>query len=124
MAKFVPQEEMSLLDQVKIRREKLEQLQQEGKNPFENTTLPKVKKTPRAIWDSKTIRRALDECKDSRLYVAMNLSFACSLRIGEIVGLTWDNVHITDEDISNDNAWVYVDKELERVSMRALKALI
>ena len=37
MAKFVPQEEMSLLDQVKIRREKLEQLQQEGKNPFENT---------------------------------------------------------------------------------------
>ena len=37
MAKFVPQEEMSLLDQVKIRREKLEQLQQEGKNPFEQT---------------------------------------------------------------------------------------
>ena len=53
----------------------------------------------------------------------MNLSFACSLRVGEILGLTWDNVHITDEDIVNDDAWIYVDKELERVSQRALTIL-
>ena len=25
------------------------------RNPFEDTTLPKVKKVPRAIWDVKTI---------------------------------------------------------------------
>lgn len=37
MAKFVPQEELSLLDQVKIRREKLAQLQSEGKDPFVQT---------------------------------------------------------------------------------------
>lgn len=42
------------------------------------------------------IRKALDECDDMKLYVAMNLSFACSLRLGEISGLTWDNVFITD----------------------------
>lgn len=48
-----------------------------SKNPFENTTLPKVKREPRAIWDAATIRKALDACKDSKLYVAMNLSFAC-----------------------------------------------
>lgn len=93
------------------------------KNPFENTTLPKVKKTPRAIWDSKTIRRALDECKDSRLYVAMNLSFACSLRIGEIVGLTWDNVHISDADIARDDAYLCVEKELARVREESLEVL-
>ena len=29
----------------------------------------------------------------------MNRSFACSLRMGEILGLTWENVHISDEDI-------------------------
>ena len=34
MAKYVPQEELSLVDQVKIRREKLAQLQSEGKDPF------------------------------------------------------------------------------------------
>ena len=37
MAKFVPQEELSLVDQVRIRREKLAQLQNEGKDPFEQT---------------------------------------------------------------------------------------
>ena len=37
MAKFVPQEELSLTDQVRIRREKLAQLQSEGKDPFAQT---------------------------------------------------------------------------------------
>ncbi len=37
MAKFVPQQELSLVDQVRIRREKLAQLQQDGKNPFAQT---------------------------------------------------------------------------------------
>ena len=37
MAKFVPQEELSLTDQMRIRREKLTLLQSEGKNPFAQT---------------------------------------------------------------------------------------
>lgn len=93
------------------------------KNPFEHTTLPKVKKKPREIWDAATIRKALDECKDGRLYVAMNLSFACSLRIGEIVGLTWDNVHISDADIAKDDAFLSVEKELARVREDVLSVL-
>ena len=54
----------------------------------------------------------------------MNLSFACSLRMGEILGLTWENVHISDEDIAADNAYVYIDKELARASKRAIKRAI
>ena len=53
----------------------------------------------------------------------MNLSFACSLRIREVPGLTWDNVHITDDDIASDDARIDIDKKLERVSMRTLKVL-
>ena len=94
-----------------------------SKNPFEHTLCPKTTYTRRDIWDAETIMKALNECEDSRLYIAMNLSFACSLRVGEILGLTWDNVHITDEDIANDDAWIYVDKELERVSKRSISAL-
>ena len=41
MAKFVPQEELSLVDQVRIRREKLAQLQNDGKNPFEQVRIVK-----------------------------------------------------------------------------------
>ena len=94
-----------------------------SKNPFEHTLCPKATYNRRDIWDAETIMKALNECEDSRLYIAMNLSFACSLRIGEVLGLTWDNVHITDEDIASDDAWIYVDKELERVSKRALSVL-
>ena len=94
-----------------------------SKNPFESTTLPKVKKEPRAIWDAETIRKALDECKDGKLYVAMNLSFACSLRIGEILGLTWDNIRISDADIVQDDAHLCVEKVLWRVREDTLDVL-
>ena len=37
MAKNTQQPELSMVDQVRIRREKLAQLQQEGQNPFAQT---------------------------------------------------------------------------------------
>ena len=85
--------------------------------------LPKTEYAKRDIWTADMIRLALDKCTDSKLYVAMNLSFACSLRMGEILGLTWENVHISDEDIAADNAYVYIDKELTRASKRAIETL-
>lgn len=94
-----------------------------AKNPFDNVVLPKVEYKKRDIWTSDMIRTALDQCTDSKLYVAMNLAFACSLRMGEILGLTWSNVHISDEDIADDNAYVYIDKELARASKRAIEML-
>lgn len=93
------------------------------KNPFDFSmyTRPKYKK--RDIWTAEMIRKALDKCEDGKLYVAINLSFACSMREGEILGLTWDNVHISDDDIARDDAYVYIDKELQRASKRSLKTL-
>ena len=93
------------------------------RNPFTETTLPKTKKATREIWNADTIRKALDACKDSRLYVAMNLSFACSLRVGEVLGLTWDNIHISDADIARDDAHLFVEKELIRVKESTLSIL-
>ena len=37
MAKYVPQEELPLVDQVRVRREKLQELQQQGRDPFQIT---------------------------------------------------------------------------------------
>jgi len=85
--------------------------------------LPRTEYAKRDIWTADMIRTALDQCTDSKLYVAMNLSFACSLRMGEILGLTWDNVHISDEEIAADDAYIYVDKELARASKRAIDTL-
>ena len=95
-----------------------------GKNPFElSDALPKIKYKKRDIWDAETISKALDECRDGRWKVAMNLSFACSMREGEILGLTWDMVHISDEDIKADNTYIDIQKELLRVSKRTIEIL-
>ena len=94
-----------------------------GKNPFDNVVLPKVEYKKRDIWDADTIRKALDECTDSKLYIAMNLAFACLLRMGEILGLTWDNVHVEDADIAADDAYIFIDKELTRCTKQAIEML-
>lgn len=93
------------------------------KNPFEFSMYQRPKYKKRDIWNAEMIRKALDECEDGKLYVAINLSFACSMREGEILGLTWDNVHISDEDIAKDDAYVFIDKELQRASKRTLETL-
>ncbi len=93
------------------------------KNPFELAMVPKTTYKKRDIWTAEMIRIALNGCRDSKLYIAMNLAFACSLRVGEILGLTWDNVHISDAEIAEDDAHVNVEKELERVSKNAIEIL-
>ena len=80
---------------------------------------PKTSYKKREIWDAEMIRTALDGCKEPKLYIAMNLAFACSLRLGEIIGLQWDNVHISDTDIAADDAHVIIMQELSRVSKDA-----
>lgn len=94
-----------------------------SRNPFDVAMMQRPKYKRRDIWDADTIRKALDECTDGKLYVAINLSFACSLREGEILGLMWNNVHISDDDIGKDDAHVYIDKELMRASKNAIEAL-
>lgn len=93
------------------------------RNPFDNVVLPKMEKVVRAIWDVETICRALQACRDPKLYVAINLAFASSLRIGEILGLTWDCVHINDDDIARDDAHILVEKELTRATKEAMDVL-
>ena len=93
------------------------------KNPFDDILLPKKEKKKRAIWTVDIIRQALDNCSEGKLFIAINLAFACSMRLGEITGLTWDCVHISDSDIARDDAHLYVEKELARVSQKAIDAL-
>lgn len=92
-----------------------------SKNPFTGaiTTRPEYQK--REIWTADMIRTALDACKDNKLY--MNLAFACSMRMGEILGLQWSNVHISDDDMERDDAHVYIDRELQRASLTAIETL-
>lgn len=91
-----------------------------ARNPAQNATVPKVEKHVRDIWDAQTLMKALSLCDDPFLALAINLAFACSLRMGELLGLTWSCVDISQESIDNDCAYIYIDKELQRVSREAL----
>lgn len=75
-------------------------------------TVPKAETKKREIRDAPTLFRATELCEDERLKLSINLSFACSLRIGELLGLTWDC-----------KASVFVNKELQRVSKSAMQTL-
>lgn len=93
------------------------------KNPARFATVPKSEPQERAIWDSKTLFQAIDQCDDPRLKLAMNLAFSCSLRIGEVLGLTWDCIDISEDSIRAGKASVYIRKELQRVNKKSLETL-
>jgi integrase len=93
------------------------------KNPATFAAVPKVESKKREIWDAATFIKANKLCLDPRLKLSMNLAFACSLRIGEVLGLTWDCVEISEESIENGLASVFINKELQRVPKAAFTAL-
>ena len=93
------------------------------KNPAAYATVPKHEAKEREIWDAQTIFKAIELCKDPRLKLCLNLAFSCTLRIGELLALTWDCVDISDESIQAGKASISITKELQRVSKKAMKAL-
>jgi integrase len=92
-------------------------------NPFAKIKAPKASYKKREAWTPDTIHQALNLCKDNRLFMAINLAFACSMRIGEVLGLTWDNIHISSDDLEQGNAHLFIEKELQRASLESIQKL-
>jgi len=94
-----------------------------SRNPVVNCTIPKEEHEKREIWTAETLFKALEVCNDDIIALAINLAFSCSLRMGELLALTWDCIDITQQSIDEGHANIYVNKELQRVSRSALEAL-
>ena len=69
------------------------------RNPAVRATVPKYKPKKREIWTADILMHANEVCEDEELKLAMNLAFSGSLRIGELIGLTWDCVDISPEAV-------------------------
>ena len=93
------------------------------RNPAANATTPKCKKKERDIWPAETVMYALEVCEDERLKLAISLAFSCSLRLGEVLGLTWDCIDISEEAIAENKAFLFINKEVQRVDKEALVVL-
>jgi integrase len=100
-----------------------EYLDTKMRNPASLATLPKIAKNRRKVWNIDTFKEAITLVDDDLLLICMHLAFSCSMRIGEITGLTWSDVVIDDEAFENDNARVIINKELSRVSLEAMQKL-
>lgn len=92
-------------------------------NPANNVTLPKHKPQPRVVWSPEQAQQALDLCTDAILRLAMLLALGCSMRIGEILGLTWDCVDMSETSMEQGNACVCINKELKRCQKQSLTDL-
>ena len=82
-------------------------------NPFHKAILPKVNLKKVQLLSAGEIKRLLQCCHNQQLRVVLHLAFAGSLRKGEILALTWD-------DINFNTGSVEVCKTLSRVSKEAL----
>ena len=93
------------------------------KNPATDATVPRYKKQEREIWTAEMLMQALDACDNKLLKVAFHLSFTATLRLGELLGLTWDCMDISEEAIAENRAYIIINKEVERVSKKAVDDL-
>lgn len=92
-------------------------------NPTIGATLPKVKSVKRAVWSDDEAMDALSVCEEHPLRICLYLALGCSMRLGEILGLQWANVHMEEDLIAKGMAFLQVDRELHRCSNKSIEEL-
>lgn len=86
------------------------------RNPFRKANVPKAFTTEIPMLSTDEIKTLLQNCDNQILSIAVHLAFAGSLRKGEILALTWDDVDFQKGTIS-------VSKTLKRVRRDAVDVL-
>lgn len=70
------------------------------KNPVENVDKPKMPKTKQKSWTAEQALRFLSAAKlRANYYLAYSLAFNTGMRIGEVLGLHWEDVDIYNKMI-------------------------
>lgn len=92
-------------------------------NPALSATIPKAPVKRREVWTPGQAQEAINKCRDLNLKVCMLLSVGCSLRIGEILGLQWSHVHISEDTLRDNTSVIDIVQELKRCDKATLKAL-
>ena len=90
------------------------------RNPVEHATLPKEEHKTREILTAEVLWKPVTMI----FFVWLsNLAFSCSLRMGELLGITWDCIDISPTSIELGQASIFVEKELQRVNREAMADL-
>lgn len=92
-------------------------------NPALAAKMPKAPAKRREVWTPEQAQQAINLCEDLNLKTCMLLSIGCSLRLGEILGLQWKYVHITEDSLRDNTSILEVRQELKRCDKTSLEAL-
>lgn len=92
-------------------------------NPTLGATLPEAKAGKREVWSDDEAITALTSCDTQPLRICLYLALGCSMRLGEILGLQWANVHIDERLVASGEAYLKVDRELQRCDNESIEKL-
>ena len=88
-------------------------------NPDRSSTRPKIAPGKREVWSPEVAKLALELCTDSTLRLCIMLSIGCSMRIGEILGLQWEDVILNNDGTGK----VQIKQTLKRCSKATLQEI-
>ena len=86
------------------------------RNPFRKANVPKAFPSEIPMLSVDEIKMLIQNCDNQMLSIAIHLAFAGSLRKGEILALTWD-------DVDFQKGTIFVSKTLKRVHRDAVDVL-
>lgn len=92
-------------------------------NPTLGATLPQQRVQERAVWSDSEALKALTLCEHPTLKICLYLALGCSMRLGEILGLQWSNVHMSQTDLASGEPYLRVDRELQRCHNDSIEVL-
>ena len=96
----------------------VEPLQYIPNNPIRLVKFPKVEKQPRQriILQMDDWHKIQSRFANSRFYVMLMIGFHTGLRIGEVTGLTWDDVDFENKEITVNKITIKRNPENEKKS--------
>ena len=81
------------------------------------------KRNIRDIWTAEEFLEAVSYCNNDLLLLAMHIAFACTLRLGEILGLRWEDIYPDGNKEEPEKPYLTVKCELQRVNREVMQKL-
>lgn len=89
-------------------------------NPANDLELPSIEPFTRRQWTAEVAIDFINRCNDADLKVATAVMFSATLRSGELAGLTWDCVDISEKAMEQKRCSICVQKTIERLQKESI----
>lgn len=83
-----------------------------ARNPADGCKLPALKREEMKILSREAMQRLLIQAKEENYYELFLLEFATGLRLGELMGLQWDDLDLTTGELRINKQVSIVGSEL------------